>query len=94
VLILSLSNHNGYTTKGARKYKCLECGKYFNDLTGAIFENHRFFIEEMFYIIKEMDKVCSPNIRGVRQRLREVLNFIMSFIDWLLSIARRLLWRE
>jgi transposase-like protein len=55
VLILSLSNHNGYTPKGARKYKCLECVKYFNDLTGTIFENHRFFIEEMFYIIKEME---------------------------------------
>jgi transposase-like protein len=48
-------HHNGYTPKGARKYKCCECGKYFNDLTGTIFENRRFFIEEMFYIIKEME---------------------------------------
>jgi len=38
-------HHNGYTTKGARKYKCRECGKYFNDLTGTIFENRHFSIE-------------------------------------------------
>jgi len=29
--------------------------KYFNDLTGTIFEHHHFPIEEMFYIIKEME---------------------------------------
>jgi len=26
---------DGYTRKGARKYECRECGRYFNDLTGT-----------------------------------------------------------
>ncbi|MCD6559894.1 MAG: transposase [Palaeococcus sp.] len=26
---------NGYTPKGAQKYHCKNCGKYFNDLTGT-----------------------------------------------------------
>jgi len=38
-------HHNGYAIKGAGKYKCRECGKYFNDLTGTIFENRHFSIE-------------------------------------------------
>jgi predicted RNA-binding Zn-ribbon protein involved in translation (DUF1610 family) len=46
---------DGYTRKGARKYECRECGRYFNDLTGTIFERHHCPIEEMFYILKEME---------------------------------------
>jgi hypothetical protein len=46
---------DGHTLKGARKYECCGCGRYFNDLTGTIFENHHFPIEEMFYILKEME---------------------------------------
>jgi len=26
----------GYTEKGAAKYHCLNCGKYFNDLTDSV----------------------------------------------------------
>lgn len=40
---------------GWLKYECRECGRYFNDLTGTIFERHHFPIEEMFYILKEME---------------------------------------
>jgi transposase-like protein len=70
-------HHNGYTTKGARKYKCCECGKYFNDLTGTIFENRRFFIEEMFYIIKEMETKSALQISEELGRdYDSVLNFI------------------
>jgi hypothetical protein len=36
-------------------YECRGCGRYFNDLTGTIFERHHFPIEEMFYILKEME---------------------------------------
>jgi len=36
-----------YTEKGAAKYHCLNCGKYFNDLTKTIFEHHKFSIEEI-----------------------------------------------
>jgi transposase-like protein len=46
---------DGYTRKGARKYECRECGRYLNDLTGTIFDRHHFPIEEMFYILKEME---------------------------------------
>jgi transposase-like protein len=70
-------HHNGYTTKGARKYKCCECGKYFNDLTGTIFENCHFSIEEMFYIIKEMETKSALQISEELGRdYDSVLNFI------------------
>jgi len=31
--------------KGAAKYHCPNCGRYFNDLTKTIFEHHKFPIE-------------------------------------------------
>jgi len=46
---------DGFTPKGARKCECLGCGRYFNDLTGTVFEHHQFPLEEMFYILKEME---------------------------------------
>ena len=51
----SISSY-GYTEKGAAKYHCLNCGRYFNALTKTIFEHHKFPIEEMFYILEEMEK--------------------------------------
>jgi len=44
----------GTTDKGAQRYWCKECETYFNDLTGTVFGQHRFGIEEMFYIIAKM----------------------------------------
>lgn len=38
---------DSYTRKGARKYECLGCGRYFNDLTRTIFKGHHFPIEGM-----------------------------------------------
>ena len=58
-----------------KKYHCLNCGKYFNDLTKTIFENHKFPIEEMFYILKENKPA---DIRGAR-------NTVLAFVrerDW------------
>ena len=46
---------DGHTLKGARKDECRGCGKDFNDRTRTIFEPHHFPIEEMFYILKEME---------------------------------------
>jgi transposase-like protein len=46
---------DGYSRKGARKYECRGCGRYFNNLAGTIFERHHFPIEEMFYILKKME---------------------------------------
>jgi len=31
---------DGHTLKGARKYECCGCGRYFNDLTETIFTPH------------------------------------------------------
>jgi transposase-like protein len=53
---------DGSTPKGAGKYQCQECGEYFNDLTGTIFENHKFPLEEMFYIVKEMEAKSTNQI--------------------------------
>jgi len=44
----------GTTGKDAQQYWCKHCETYFNDLTTTIFGQHRFGLEEMFYIVKEM----------------------------------------
>jgi len=44
----------GTTRKDAQQYWCKDCETYFNDLTDTIFGQHRFALEEMFYIVKEM----------------------------------------
>lgn len=36
----------GTTGKGAQQYHCQACETYFNDLTGTIFANRKFPIEE------------------------------------------------
>ena len=68
---------DGFTPKGAKKYECQECGSYFNDLTGMIFERHRFPLEEMFYILKEMEVKSSLRIAEELGRdYDSVLNFV------------------
>ena len=44
----------GTTLKESQQYWCKECGTSFNDLTDRIFGQHRFAIEEMFSVVKEM----------------------------------------
>jgi len=39
------------TCKDTQKYQRKKCGSWFNDLTGTLFEDHKFPIEEMFYIL-------------------------------------------
>jgi len=53
---------DGITPKGAEKYQCQRCYRYFNDLTGTIFEHHHFSVEEMFYILKEMEAKSTRQI--------------------------------
>ena len=68
---------DGLTPKGALKYECRNCGAYFNDLTGTIFERHRLPIEEMFYILKEMEAKSSLQIsEEVGRDYDSVLNFV------------------
>jgi len=68
---------DGYTGKGAAKYHCLNCGKYFNDLTKTIFEHHKFPIEEMFYILKEMKYKSTLQIsKELERKYDSVLAFV------------------
>jgi len=52
----------GTTGKDAQQYRYKECETYFNDLTGTVFENWKFLIEEMFYMVKEMRSVPTARI--------------------------------
>jgi len=66
----------GTTGKGAQQYRCKDCETYFNDLTGTVFDNRKFPIEEMFYMIKEMRSVPTAQIASELERDYEaVLNF-------------------
>jgi transposase-like protein len=68
----------GTTNKGAQQYWCNDCSSYFNDLTGTAFSQHRFDIEEMFYIIEKtkqsvpVDQIADP----INRNYRSVLEFI------------------
>lgn len=42
------------TDKDAQQYWCKACETYFNDLTNTLFGQHRFGLEEIFSIVKEM----------------------------------------
>ena len=67
----------GTTEKDAQKYRCKECDSWFNDLTGTLFEHHKFPIEEMFYMLKEMRSVPTAQIASDLERDNEaVLNFV------------------
>jgi len=72
----------GTTCKDAQKYQCKECGSWFNDLTGTLFENHKFPIEEMFYILKEMRSVPTAQIaRDLERDYEAILNFVHEIQD-------------
>ncbi len=73
----SILHKDGYTDKEAMKYYCLDCGKYFNDLTHTIFEHHKFPIEEMFYILKEMEHKSTSEIsKEIGRKYDSVLAFV------------------
>jgi len=68
---------DGATCKGTKKYQCQSCYRYFNDLTGTVFDNHKFPLEEMFYIIKEMESKSTSMIAMELDRDYEsVLRFV------------------
>ena len=72
----------GTTCKDAQQYWCTECETYFHDLTNTIFDQHRFDLEEMFYIVNEMRS--EPTAQIVRDRDRDyeaVLNFVHDVQD-------------
>ena len=68
---------NGHTPKGAQKYHCKNCGKYFNDLTGTIFDHHKLPINEAFYIIWSMPHKSTKLIaEELNRNYQAVLNFV------------------
>ncbi len=75
---------DGTTSKGARKYQCQSCYSYFNDLTGTIFDNHKFPLEEMFYIIKEME-VKSTN--QISKELNRTYDSVLRFVHEVQKVA-------
>ena len=82
---------DGYTRKGARKYECRGCGRYFNDLAGTIFERHHFPIEEMFYILKEMEAKSTLQISEELGRdYDSVLRFVHEVHEIASKYARRI----
>jgi len=42
ILLLSDIWIDDFTLKGAKKYHCQQCYRYFNDLTGTVFDIHNF----------------------------------------------------
>jgi len=63
----------GTTGKDAQQYWCKECETYFNDLANTIFGQHRFGLEEVFYIGKGMRPETTAQIaRDVGQDMGRV----------------------
>ena len=72
----------GTTDKDAQQYWCKACEAYFNDLTHMLFGQHRFGLEEMFYIVKEMRSEPTAQIARDLDRVYEaVLNFVHKVQD-------------
>lgn len=72
----------GMTGKDAQQYWCKHCETYFNDLTKTIFGQHRFGLEEMFYIVKEMRSEPTAQIaRDLDRDYEAVLNFVHKVQD-------------
>jgi transposase-like protein len=72
----------GTTDKDAQQYWCKDCETYFNDLTDTIFGQHRFELEEMFYIVKEMRSEPTAQIaRDLDRDYEAVLDFVHKVQD-------------
>jgi len=72
----------GTTGKDAQQYWCKNCETYFNDLTDTIFGQHRFALEEMFYIVKEMRSEPTAQIaRDLDRDYEAVLDFVHKVQD-------------
>jgi len=72
----------GTTGKDAQQYWCKACETYFNDLTDTIFGQHRFELEEMFHITKEMRSEPTAQIaRDLDRDYEAVLDFVHEVQD-------------
>jgi len=77
---------DGFTLKGAKKYQCQRCYLYFNDLTNTIFDNHKFPLEEMFYIIKEME---AKSTRQISLEINRDYDSVLRFVHEVQYIASK-----
>ena len=67
----------GTTGKDVQQYWCKNCETYFNDLTDTIFGHHRFALEELFYMVKEMRSEPTAQIaRDLDRDYEAVLDFV------------------
>ena len=74
--------NRGTTGKDAQQHWYKSCETYFNDLTNALFGQHRFGLEEMFYIVKGIRSEPTAQIARDRNRDYEaVLNFVHNVQD-------------
>lgn len=72
----------GTTDKDAQQYWCKACETYLNDLTNTLFGQHRFGLEEMFYIVKEMRSEPTAQIaRDLDRDYKAVLNSVHKVQD-------------
>jgi transposase-like protein len=72
----------GRTQKGIQQFYCSECGRYFNLLTDTILAQHRLDLEEMFYIIDQLDDYPIGEIADELGRTyKTVLNFVHEVED-------------
>lgn len=70
----------GKTAKGAQQYWCKDCETYFNDLTGTVFSQRRLEMEEMTYIMTNInDKLVAQIARDLDRDYDSVLDFVHKF---------------
>jgi len=69
-------HRDGYTDKGAAKYHCLNCGRYFNDLTKTIFEHHKFpYRGAVLHLEGNVVQEYIADINGAREEVRFHIGF-------------------
>lgn len=67
----------GASKKDAQRYRCRDCERMFNDLSGTLFAEHRLTIPEMFHIVRRMDTDSVASLsRQLDRSYGAVLNFV------------------
>lgn len=81
----------GRTGKGAQRYRCRDCERIFNDLTGTVFAGHRLSLPEMFAILRAPEATETTALAG---RLERSYGSVLAFVhqardagDWNVEAA-------
>lgn len=67
----------GTTGKDAQRYRCQDCERIFNDLSGTLFADYGLSLPEMFYIIREQEATDAAELA---QQLDRSYQTIRDFI--------------